>query len=251
LSHKQKIANSRLLGSQYKCPAFKHEKSLIIHKMSCSTKTQTKNFFASYVRFFAGEAKNAAYLMGPDNAVGDMLHFETVSTPNALVTEILNRFDKKIGILEPQDSHDIRILEEKDWQIFGLLDYVAVHTEVKTNYCAGVLLLAAPNKYSESLENFTMLLSSELSEGKRLDALLSPSEQKEMFANNGEFLPTRRRALEKEENFKYLKTEASLKEKIYEQGRQKNPGCYIVSISFLVLIAAGLIFLLLKFLSII
>ncbi|MCF0104591.1 MAG: hypothetical protein HUJ51_04330 [Eggerthellaceae bacterium] len=214
--------------------------------MNKDTKTQTDSYFAAYMRFIAEDEKEAAYLMGADNCVGDLLHFERSAALDGISTVVINRFGKKIGTLESSDSQTGRFYEEKGWTLIGVIDFIAVKAKKRAGHLVQIVAFSSPPKHAKDLNVFVKIFANALAEGKRLDPLLSAEEQKKMLSAGGVYLPERKRPLEKSKDFEYLKTELSLKEKIVEQARQKNPGCYAASILWLNLVCAGVIFLILS-----
>ena len=205
------------------------------------------NYFAKYVRGFANNKEQAAKLFNSDNIVGDLFQIKTNIKDGKHTSSIYNKFGESPVFFNEEISREIEILKSKNMNIVGILSLVGFSEdkseERESNYWAEFLIIAYPKNYSEEFNNFVNNASKKLSNGTRPDVSLNKQEVEKVISTKGQWFPSKTKKMpKKEKGTVFLRTRKTFKDRIIEQGRKKNIGCYIVSWVFLLLFVTFLIY---------
>lgn len=86
---------------------------------------QAERYFGSYARFDTKSKKDAAPLLGADNAVGDAFDIVFLSEEGVSVAWLKNRFDRLVGFFNAEFSRKLHILSARGWTVKAFLSFVA------------------------------------------------------------------------------------------------------------------------------
>ena len=203
-----------------------------------------ERYFGTYHRFETTSKNEASLLNGADNTVGD--EYEVVFEDE--IAWLKNRFGSQICHFDTEFSRKLRIFQARGWKITAFLALVAYTDKPDPGIYWGEMVVIS---YDPSQENafqiFAKSVAEKLAEGIRPDVALNDHAVDLLLSSNGAWLPDKRTPLpEREGGTVFLKTRRLMSEKLIEQGRQGNKGCYAISILFLIALAALAIFLVLK-----
>ena len=197
-----------------------------------------------YARFESPSKKNAALLMGADTLVGDEFDFSFKQNGSTTVAWISNKFGAEIGFLDVESSRRLQLANARDLDIHLLLSYVAYSEEPDPGvYWGELAIICFDPSLKGSLDPFVQRVSSRMKEGMRPNIVLSEAELNRILTDPG-WLPSSSAFVSPPEGSAVVKNNLSFTERLVEQGRSGNKGCYAGSIAFLVIVAAGLFFLL-------
>ena len=203
-----------------------------------------EDFFGEYKRFNTENKSSGALLIGADNLIGDVftIDFDTEKTePRAW---LVNKFGAKVGFFDPEFSHKLKLMAARDWKICALLAFVAYSENPEPGAYWGQAAVICYNKNIEpSANTFLEKLAKYLEDGIRPDIALGSQACKKLVESKGEWFPTKREPMPKfPQGQALVKDKRSASEKLIEQGRRGNKGCYLISILFLILLVALVIF---------
>lgn len=202
------------------------------------------SYFACYTHFNTTSKKEAAALIGADNLVGDCFSIEFKTDDGVITAWIKNRFGAALGYLDPDMSRRLSILHARDFTLTALLSYVAfTSTPEPGHYWGEVAIVAMDSKLAEVKDAYLHALSAKLQDGVRPDIALGQQGVQHIVENEGNWVPKQTVSMPKDlPNTVILKSHRKVSEKLIEQGRKGNVGCYIVSWAFLLALVTGCIF---------
>ena len=207
-------------------------------------------YYGTYARFNTLSKKDAAALTGADNLVGDSftIEFEAQKEINGNMPTawIVNKFGKRIGYLSTEQSRILGIYEARNFTLTALLSFVAYTDRPDPGeYWGEVALICFNSSYHQEFEKFSRHISEKLCDGIRPNLSFGEQGCTQIIETNGSWTPSGRVPFpEKQQGTVILKKQRNFSEKLIEQGRKGNKGCYIVSWAFLFAVVAGLVVLL-------
>ena len=193
-----------------------------------------ERYFGSYQKLDPESKKEGALLLGADNIIGD--RYEIVFGGDLAWAK--NRFGAKIGHFSIDFSRQLRILNARDWKITALLSLVAYSTEPEPGkYWAELAVICYEPRYEKQIDTFLGTISSMLAEGIRPEIDLGEQAISKLIDSNGTWKPDMRADKPtKTANTVVMKSQRKMSEALIEKGRAGNPGCYAVSIAFIVVV---------------
>lgn len=201
-------------------------------------------YFGTYARFDTASKKDAAVLLGADNLVGDVFDIEFVTEDGVRTAWMKNRFGAMVGFFEPGTSRDLSLCEARGFRMQALLSFIAYSESPEPGeYWGEAAIICYDPKDAESFECFTGNIAARMMDGIRPEVDLGEQGYAKVVESKGTWKPTKTVSLpSKQAGVAILKTRRSVSEKMIEQGRKGNKGCYILSWVFLLALIAGIIF---------
>lgn len=205
---------------------------------------QADRFFGKYARFETVSKRDAAVLLGADNLVGDKFSIVFRADGERLVAWLQNRFGADVGFFDETLSRQLRIFDARGWVLEGYLSLVAYTDTPKPGYYWGeVALLCYDPKFKQTFVPFSEAFAKKLSEGTRLSIELGEQGVDQVISSDGSWLPKDKVALpEVSSGTVIMKDRRKLTEKLIEESRKGNKGCYFGSWAFLLILVALLLF---------
>lgn len=204
-------------------------------------------FFGQYATFRTKNKSDGALVVGADFIVGTEFSIEFTVEEGHAVAWAKNAYDNSIGYFDNNISYRLDVMRARGWKISGLLSMVGYteNDKEETGYYWGELaLFACPEKYTDEVDVFKKRVSEQLAEGRRPNIDITSSSIDLMLEAKGDWLPDRNLPMEKKEPGRViLKSSQSLSEKAIEKGRAGNKGCYAISWAFIIVVVAGIVFL--------
>ena len=196
-----------------------------------------------YARFDTPNKGVGSLLMGPDNIVGDDFEVFFKQEDGIVVAWVKNKFGKELGCFDVDTSRKLQLANARDQKIRALLSFVAYSDIPDPGLYWGQMAIFCFNPaYAEEMDAFVDRCGQKLAEGIRPNINLGRQAVQKIFSEK-DWLPSDTVGLPKKESgFAVLKDHRSLSEKVVEQGRSRNIGCYIISWAFIILVAIGIIF---------
>lgn len=201
-------------------------------------------YFGTYARFDTASKKDAAVLLGADNLVGDVFDIEFVTEDGVRTAWMKNRFGAMVGFFEPGTSRDLSLCEARGFRMQALLSFIAYSESPEPGeYWGEAAIICYDPKDAEAFECFTGNIAARMMDGIRPEVDLGEQGYAKVVESKGTWKPTKTVSLpSKQAGVAILKTRRSVSEKMIEQGRKGNKGCYILSWVFLLALIAGIIF---------
>ena len=196
-----------------------------------------------YARYETPSKSVGSMLMGADTLVGDDLKLEFRTEDGRVVAWLLNKFDAEVGFLDVDGSRRLQLANARGQKIRVALSFVAYSDAPDPGlYWGEVAVFCFNPAYAEEMDAFVDRVRSRMADGVRPDINLRTSGVQKIFDEN-DWVPSDTVPLPKKENgMAVLKDHQSMSEKMIEQGRARNRGCYVVSIAFIVIVVIAAAF---------
>ena len=201
-------------------------------------------YFGTYQTFETPSKPAAAVLLGADNMVGDIYEIDLEMDGLEHKAWLRSRFDQNVGYFDPEFSRTLSVYTAEGMTVKGILSYVAYTDEPDPGHYWGEAAVIAydPNLGSE-FDTFIHTLAALIGEGVRPYLDLNPIEVDHIIENEGNWTPKKTRPQpQKQKGTAILKTHRTLSDKMIEQGRQGNKGCYVGAWIFLLALVALILF---------
>lgn len=205
---------------------------------------QAERYYGTYARFETVSKREAAALLGADNLVGDAFEIVFETENGASVAWLQNRFGGMIGFLDADTSRTLKVLSARGWILHAVLSFVAFSDSPKPgHYWGQVALVCYDKKYEQPFDIFFKNTSKRLATGVRPDIALGEQGIGKVIESDGSWTPKDTVKLPpREEGTAIVKDSRKLSEKLIEQSRQGNKGCYAASWALLLAFVALILF---------
>lgn len=177
-------------------------------------------------------------LLGADCIVGDRCSIQFKTDEGKATAWVYNRFGGEMGYLDAASTRRQQLAEARGLTTIAFLASVYyVDAPESGYYGAELAILHIAPAESGVFEPFATFVGEKLADGMRPHIDLSEPEISNLLANPTWRSPVAPLSGAPVEGAVSLKAHETLTEKIVEQGRKKNPGCYIASIVILAAVA--------------
>lgn len=198
-------------------------------------------YFGSYARFVATDKKMGASLSGPDNAVGDVGSVEfQLDDDKRQQAWLKNPYGAFIGHLDPLMSHKLALYQAKGWEIRYVLSFTAFSDGGEAcGYWGEAAVIAFAPRYTEQFEQLVAAFARRAGDGLRPDPDLNANAIEAIVADPDSWQPGAKVKMPQGSGrTAILKDHRTLHDKVLDQARRKNPGCYVVSWAFIIALVA-------------
>lgn len=201
-----------------------------------------------YARFDTPSKKVGSLLMGADNLVGDDYSVEFKTEEGRVVAWLSNKFGAEVGFVDIEGSRKLQLAHARGQKTRVLLAFVAYSDMPDPGlYWGEVAVICFNPAFEEEMNAFVDRIAARLAEGVRPAINLGSSAVKKIFEEPG-WIPSDTVPLpKKEKGMAVLKDHQSMSEKMIEQGRARNRGCYIVSWIFIIVLLIAVVLLVMNF----
>ncbi len=204
----------------------------------------TSDYFGSYARFETVSKKEAAVLVGADNLVGDVYGIVFLVEEGVKIAWLKNRFDKFVGHFDAEVSRRLSLCEAHDMELNAVLSFVA-YTESPEpgHYWGEMALVCYTRKNKDAFDAFVRNLAVRIGNGVRPDVDLGEQGVSQVIESGGEWTPAKLIPLPKRSaGTAMIKSRRSASERMIEQARKGNKGCYVLSWAMILAAVAAAIF---------
>ena len=203
-----------------------------------------ERYIGTYQTFQTVSRKEAADLIGADNLIGDRYTIECTIEDGIQKAWLVNRFQRRIGFFEPAYSRSLSILKAQGMELTALLSFIAFTDHPEPGYYWGeAAVIAYDPAYRGAMEPFIAGLSKEMAKGRRPRVHLETKGVDQIIQSQGSWLPTDTVPYPaKKKGTALVKTHRSITERLVEESRKGNKGCYLLSWAFLLAVVAAIIF---------
>ena len=190
-----------------------------------------------YARYETPSKQVGSLLMGPDNLVGDDYELDFRTEDGRVVVWLKNKFGAEVGYLDVDGSRRVQLANARGQKVRALLAFVAYSDEPDPGTYWGHMAVICYNPaYEAEMGAFVDRIAQRLADGVRPNIDLRGDGVKRIF-DEPEWIPSDTVALpDKKKGMAVLKDQRSISEKMIEQGRARNRGCYVVSWAFIVIV---------------
>lgn len=205
---------------------------------------QAERYFGTYARFDTLSKKDAAALLGADNLIGDVFEIVFQTEDGVSTAWMKNRFGGLVGFFDAAFSRELNVLAARGWKLQAVLSFVAFtdHPE-PGHYWGQAAVICFDPTLEQAFDPFIASTAQRLSDGVRPEVDLGEQGVEQVVSSNGTWTPKKTVAFPaKEVGTVIMKSRRKMSEKLIEQGRKGNKGCYAVSWLFLLLLVALALF---------
>lgn len=201
-------------------------------------------YFGTYATFNTVSKKDAAQLTGPDNLVGDAFALSIENTDGVLTAWLINKFGARIGFLDEATSRQINRCRARSWTLRAYLSFVAFTDNPDPGYYWGqVAIICNDPRFDAAVNAFAERVAALLVDGVRPNVDLGMQGIDAILENDGAWMTESRVPYpEKKHGTVILKSRRKLSEKMIEQGRRGNKGCYVIGWAFTILVVAAVLY---------
>lgn len=200
-------------------------------------------YSAFYARFETSSKAQGSVMMGPDHLVGDD-YGVFFKTEDGKVTACLrNRFGAESGYFDADTSRKLQLANARDQKIRAILSFIAYSDEPDPGmYWGQMALFCYDPLHTEEIDPFIDRVAAKIADGVRPKIDLGSKSVQKML-NDPSFMPKENMPLpEKQIGSAVLKDHRSMSEKMIEQGRARNKGCYAVSYLFIIIVIIAIVY---------
>lgn len=193
--------------------------------------TEMADYFGKYLRFYTVSKKEAGLLLSADNMIGDVDRIDLRMEEGKHVAWLVNRFDKEIGYFDAHDSRELALVKANGAELRAILAFVAFTESADDGqYWGEAAVIGVDPMDSGSFETFVGNVSDKMASGVRIQVDLGKDGVRNVVDSNGNWLPKQIVPLpENEKGTAILKKQRRVTDRLIEQGRAGNKGCYIAS----------------------
>lgn len=202
-------------------------------------------YFGTYTIGKPTTEEEAGRLLGADNIIGDIYKIVTEMKDGKHVAKVLNRFGNTPCQFNEEVSKQLSLNEAKGFRNYAILTCVGfTQNEQEGEHWAEFAVISFPESEIETWSVFVDEVSKAVKNDRRPEVDLSLDDVLNVISQKGHFVPTSQHPkIEKKRGRIILKSRVKLTDKMIEQGRNKNPGCYVLGWVFLLAAVALIVFL--------
>ena len=195
-----------------------------------------------YARFEAPSKKIGGILTGADTLVGDDFEIFFKVEDGLTRAWAKNRFGAEVGFFDADASRKLQLAHARGMQIRALLSFVAYSdTPDPGIYWGEMAIICYQDDETGIFPSFVANVAAKLCEGVRTDIDLG-SQDLEKLREDPNWLPKGTIFLpETSRGCAILKSKRSFSEKVVEQGRKGNIGCYIATFAIFAIVIATIV----------
>lgn len=233
-----------------------------------------EHYFGAYQTFQTRSKDEAARLMSADNLIGDLYDIQLELNDGVHKARLVNRFNQRTGSFDPDFSRKLSLLNANGLTLKASLSLVG-YTESSSDTENSASRRDAPTSTGghaegnaegtkavgywgeaavfgfrevdrEHFERFMENISEKLKDGVRPRIDFGREGFERIVNSKGTWVPEQSEPKpDKERGTVIIKDHLSLNEKVIEQGRKGNKGCYLISWMFIAGLAI-ILFLIIK-----
>lgn len=214
------------------------------------------NYFGAYEDFELSSTENAGALLSADNAVGDIYDIELELDEGIYTAWLVSKFNQRIGYFNPEFSHKLALMSADGMTSKAILSFIAytsdqskAATKESSNsmdyrdygrYWGNAAVICFYENNSEAFRNYIQKVASSIAGDVRPKIDLSSEAATKICELNGDWVPKQTVSLpETQKGMTFIKRRRRVMERIVDQGRARNKGCYVASWAFLIVVVAA------------
>lgn len=196
-----------------------------------------------YARFETVSKAQGSMLIGADHIVGDDYEVFFKTEEGRVVAWVRNRFGAETGFFDADVSRKLQLANAREQTIRAVLSYVAYSDEPDPGLYWGQMALFCFNpRYADEMNAFVDRVADKIAEGIRPVINLG-SQASAKILEEPDWLPNDTMPFpQKEDGMAVLKDHRTMSEKVIEQARAGNKGCYAISIAFIVIMVLAVVY---------
>lgn len=209
-----------------------------------------ENYFGKYERFETASKKDAASLLGADNLVGDIYSIDIEIIDGRQRAWLVSRFNARIGYFDDKFSRKLSLLQAQGLICKAILSFVAFTENAdEGEYWGDMAVICYNPAYETEFESFMKGVSAKLADGVRPKIDFGSDGADKVIESAGSWMPKQTVSYPDKGQNKgtaIIKRRRSVTDKLVEQGRAGNKGCYVISWVVLLALVALVVYVIMK-----
>ena len=203
-----------------------------------------EKYFGKYERFDTLSKKDAGQLLTSDNLIGDVYDIEVDLDDGIHKAWMVSRFGKRVGFFSPAFSRKLSVMKAQGMTCKAILAFVAFSDSPDPGiYWGHAAVICFNPAYAYEFDTFIGNIADKIGEGLLPKIDLGGDKVEQIIASNGEWIPDQREKYPAKKNgTAIVKRRRSMTDKLVEQGRAGNKGCYFASWAVLLAFVAVIVF---------
>ena len=188
-------------------------------------------FFGKYERFELSPNADTGQILSADNAVGDIYRIDIEIDKGEYTAWLINAFKKKIGYFDITFSRELALLSAEGLTEKAILSFIAYSADEDNGvYWGEACVICFDPAYGDEFNRFIKGVAGRISDDVRPKIDMNSQTAENIIASNGNWLPSQNIILpDQSKDLTYIKRRRRGMEKIIDQGRAHNKGCYVAS----------------------
>lgn len=203
-----------------------------------------QKYFGTYADFQTASKADAGTLLGADIAVGDVCGIEIDLEEGTHKAWITNSFNQRVAFFDPDFSRRLSLMAADGMVEKAVLSFVAFTDHPgEGHYWGQVAVMCYGAPYAAEFDEFVKNVAVKIAGDVRPRIDFDAEAVDKVIDSGGTWMPTQTVALpDMQKGMAVIKRRRSVTEKLIDQGRAGNKGCYIVSWIFLLAVVALIVF---------
>lgn len=203
-----------------------------------------KRYFGTYEDFQTASKADAGPLLGANNAVGDIYDIDLELDDGVHKAWLVSKFGDRIGSFDESFSRKLSLLAADGLQLRGILSFVAFTDHPDDgHYWGQAAVICYSAAYEAEFDRFIGNVAAKIGEDVRPRIDLGEDAVNHIIESEGEWMPKQTVSLpDTQKGMAIIKRRRSVTDKLIEQGRAGNKGCYVLSWVFLLALVALIVF---------
>lgn len=201
-----------------------------------------KQYFGTYQTFDAYSKDAAGILLGADCLVGDVFDMRVELHEGEHRAVMTDKFGHDVALFNPHFSRKLSVFTAGGMKIKAILSFVAFTEKEEGGLYWGEAAVFAYNPlHEQAFERFIAGIGLKIQENIRPRIDFGREGVDKIIESKGSWVPDQSIPMPpRKKGTVIMKDHRTLSEKLIEQGRAKNAGCYFASWAFIALIIAAL-----------
>ena len=199
-----------------------------------------QKYFGKYVDFETASKADAGFLLGADIAVGDVCDIEIELEDGRHTAWIANRQGQRVAFFDADFSRKLSLMAADGMIEKAILSFVAFTDHPDEGHYwgqAAVVCYGAP--YAQEFDAFVQNVAAKIGDDARPRIDFDAEAVDKIIESDGTWMPTQTIPLpDMQKGMAIIKRRRSVTDKLIDQGRSGNKGCYVVSWAFLLVVVA-------------
>ena len=201
-------------------------------------------YFGTYERFEVADDEDIGRVLSADNSVGDVYDIELSLEDGLYTGSLINAYGQRIGYFDHGFSKRLAVMSAEGIVEKALLSYIAYTADGDSGrYWGEMAVICYDPAFSEQFERFMGKVSARIADDVRPKLDLDREAVDRIIDANGDWLPSQSTILPDAGKDKaYIKRRKRFNERLADQGRAGNKGCYAASWALMAMLLVAIAF---------
>lgn len=201
-------------------------------------------YFGKYADFQTASKADAGVLLGADNAVGDVCDIVIELEDGAHKAWMQNQFGQRICYFDADFSRRLSLLAADGLVEKAVLSFVAFTDHPgEGRYWGQAAVICYSPAYAKEFDKFVANVAGKIGADIRPRVDFDAEAVEKIIDSGGEWMPSQNVVLpDNQKGMAFIKRRRRMTDKLIDQGRAGNKGCYVASWAVILALVALLVF---------